>query len=392
MNYDFNQCIDRLQTNSLKWSVEENELPMWVADMDFQTAPAIQQALLNRVQHGIFGYATVTDAWYEAYIHWWKTRHHFTLEKDWLMFCTGVVPAISSIVRKLTTPAEKIVVLTPVYNIFFNSIINNGRLVEECALRYKDGEYTIDFSDLEAKLSDSQTTMLILCNPHNPIGKIWDIKTLDKIGNLCKKHHVIVVSDEIHCDLVDPLKSYVPFASVSEICKQISITCIAPTKTFNIAGLQTACISIPNPLLRQKVNRAINTDEVAEPNAFAIDATIAAYTNGDVWLDALREYVYENKKIVSSFIQTNLPQLYLLPSQATYLLWIDCSKVTHDTQHLTEWIRNHTGLYLSYGEQFGKNGKQFIRINIACPKERLIDGLSRLKKGIESYENNCIKW
>ena len=227
---------------------------------------------------------------------------------------------------------------------------------------------------------------MILCNPHNPIGKIWDRKTLAKIGHLCKKHNVVVLSDEIHCDLTDPDKEYVPFASVNEECKNNSITCIAPTKAFNLAGLQSAAIFVPNEVLRHKVNRGINTDEVAEPNCFATIAATAAFSKGKPWLDELKQYIYENKQIVKDFLKENLNQIYLVPSEATYLLWLDCSKVTNDSKDLTSFIREKTGLFLSNGTQYGTTGKTFIRMNIACPKERLKDGLNRLKEGINLYE------
>ena len=232
--YDFDKLTNRFGTGSLKWDVNEGQLPMWVADMDFETAPEIIQALQKRIEHGVFGYQNVTDDWYQAYQSWWNRRHQFKIEKDWLIFCTGVVPAISSIVRKVTTVGENVLVQTPVYNIFFNSIRNNGRNILESPLVYEQGEYHIDFKDLEEKLSNPQTSLFILCNPHNPIGKIWDRETLEKIGELCDRYHVIVVSDEIHCDLTDPGYEYVPFASVSDQCRENSITCIAPTKTFGI--------------------------------------------------------------------------------------------------------------------------------------------------------------
>jgi len=260
MRYDFDTVINRRNTNSLKWNVKENELPMWVADMDFQTAPEIQAALMRRAEHGVFGYSAVPDEWYEAITGWWNKRHHFVIENQWLMFVTGVVPAISSAVRKLTTPGENVLVQTPVYNIFFNSIINNGRNVLESPLLYDGEQYSIDFADLEEKLESPQTTMMILCNPHNPVGKIWNKETLERIGTLCRKHHVIVLSDEIHCDLTAPGREYIPFASVSQDCRENSVTCIAPTKTFNLAGLQTAAIVVPGEALRNKMHRAINTD------------------------------------------------------------------------------------------------------------------------------------
>ncbi|MCI9053347.1 MAG: pyridoxal phosphate-dependent aminotransferase [Lachnospiraceae bacterium] len=382
MKYDFDIQIDRRNTNSLKWDVAENELPMWVADMDFQTAPEVLSAIKKRVEHGIFGYSIVSEEWNQAIMSWWRERHNFQIQKEWLIFCTGVVPAISSTVRKLTTVGENILIQTPVYNIFFNSIINNGRHVLESPLSYDGEVYHIDFKELEAKLAEPQTTMMILCNPHNPIGKIWDRETLERIGELCWKHHVLVISDEIHCDLTVPEHDYIPFASVSEKCKENSITCIAPTKAFNIAGLQTAAVIIPNETLRHKVNRALNTDEVAEPNAFAIEATVAAFREGEAWLDELREYIQENKKYVNDFLKKELPELKSVPSEATYLLWIDCSNILENATELSKILRETTGLYLSAGNQYGGNGGQFLRMNIACPREVLKDGLKRLKRGI----------
>ena len=239
------------------------------------------------------------------HIGWWKTRHGFSIDKDWLIFCTGVIPAISSIVRKLTTPAEKVVLMTPVYNIFFNSVLNNGRVVLECPLDYSDGSYSIDYKALEKCLSDPQTSLMILCNPHNPIGKIWDAETLRRVADMCKKYSVTVISDEIHCDLTDPGCEYIPFASVSDTARLNSITCAAPTKSFNIAGLQTAAVIVPDPVLRHKVWRSLNTDEVAEPNVFAVDAVVAAYDEGAEWFDALRGYIYDNKKYAEEILDSS---------------------------------------------------------------------------------------
>lgn len=386
MKYNFDILIDRRETNSLKWNVNKNELPMWVADMDFQVAPEILEAIQKRVEHGIFGYSIIPDKWYEAIIYWWKKRHDLDLQKQGLIFCTGVIPAISSIIRKLTTVGENILVQTPVYNNFFNSIINNGRQVLENKLKYDGETYSIDFDDLENKLSNPQTTMMLLCNPHNPIGKIWSKEVLEKIGELCYKYNVIVLSDEIHCDITKPKHNYVPFISVSEKCKQNSITCIAPTKTFNLAGLQTSAVIIPNENLRHKVNRALNTDEVAEPNAFAIEAAIAAFTQGEVWLDELCEYLDKNKQFATEFVKKEIPNIKIVPSDATYLLWVDCSSVSSNAVDLAQYIRNHTGLYVSAGNQYWGNGNYFLRVNIACPRVTLQDGLERLKDGIIKYK------
>ena len=385
MKYDFDTCVDRRNTNSLKWDVKDNELPMWVADMDFQTAPEVREEIIKRAEHGVFGYSVVSEEWYDAYVNWWKKRHGLKMDRDSLIFCTGVIPAISSIVRKLTTPAEKVLIQTPVYNIFFNCILNNGREVIESPLMYDGSEYSVDFCDLEKKLSDPKTSLMILCNPHNPVGKIWDKETLSRIGELCKKHGVIVISDEIHCDITDPGCGYIPFASVSDVCREISITLIAPTKAFNLAGIQTSAVFASNAFLRHKIYRGLNTDEVAEPNAFAVNAAVAAFTRGGEWLDELREYIYINKKITSEFLIKELKEVRLVPSKATYLLWLDCSLFSDDSDELAEFIRSATGLYLSSGSVYGLDSKSFLRLNIACPKDRLVDGLLRLKQGVSEY-------
>lgn len=385
--YDFDKLTNRLGTGSLKWDVNEGQLPMWVADMDFETAPEIIQALQKRIEHGVFGYQNVTDDWYQAYQSWWNRRHQFKIERDWLIFCTGVVPAISSIVRKVTTVGENVLVQTPVYNIFFNSIRNNGRNILESPLVYEGGEYHIDFEDLEEKLSNPQTSLFLLCNPHNPIGKIWDRETLAKIGELCDRHHVTVVSDEIHCDLTDPGYEYVPFASVSDQCRKNSITCIAPTKTFGIPGIQTAAVVVPNPVLRHRVNRGLNTDEVAEPNNFAVAAAVAAFQYGEQWLMELREYLAQNKQYVRDYIGAFLPEIKVVPSHATYLLWLDCSALTDDAGKLQRFMEEHSGLVLTEGEEYGAPGKRFLRLNPACPRSRLQDGMERLKSSITAFKN-----
>ncbi len=389
MPYDFDTPPERRGTGSLKWDVGERELPMWVADMDFAAAPPIRAAIQARAQHGVFGYAILPDAWYEAYAAWWQRRHALTIERDWLIFCTGVVPAISSIVRKLTTPNENVLLCTPVYNIFFNSIVNQGRRVLESPLLYDGTAYQIDWEDLERKLADPQTTMMILCNPHNPIGRIWDAATLSRIGELCARHHVLVLSDEIHCDLTAPGHAYVPFAAVSPLCRDNSITCLAPTKAFNLAGLQTAAVMVPDPVLRHKVWRALNTDEVAEPNAFAVDATIAAFREGADWLDALCAYVQHNRELVGAYLQQHLPALHLVAGEATYLLWIDATALSavpgHADESFPAFLRRTTGLYLSDGAAYGESGRGFLRMNIACPTSRVQEGLERLAEGVRLW-------
>lgn len=380
MKYNFDQIVDRRKTNSYKWDVKENEIPLWVADMDFDTAPEIKAAVKERAELGAYGYAQTDESWEKAYCSWWKKRYDFDISKEWLIFATGVVPVVSSTVRKITTPGENVLLLTPTYNIFYNSIVNNGRNPVECELKYDGEKYEIDFSDLEKKLSDKQTSMMILCNPQNPVGKIWSRNELAKIGELCAKHNVIVLSDEIHCDITEPGKSYIPFASVNDICKNNCIMAAAPTKTFNLAGLGTACAIVPDENLRHKIWRGINTDECGEPAAFSVQAAVSAYEKGEPWLEELRSYVWENRKIVQDFIAEEIPELKVIKSDATYLMWIDISKTAMDGDEFTSKLRDRTGLVLCSGNQYGKGGENFVRVNLATSRSIIQDALARLKK------------
>lgn len=386
LKYNYDRINNRRNTNSMKWDVKKNELPMWVADMDFQTAPAVIEALTQRAKKGIFGYSVIPDKWKDAIQDWWSKRHKTIFEKDWIIFCTGVVPAITCAVKRLTNVGDNVLVQTPAYNVFFNSIFNHGRHVLENELKYDGEKYEIDFDDLEEKLSRPLTTMMILCNPQNPTGNIWSNQDLKKIGELCLKHHVVVVSDEIHCDLTDEGYGYTPFIFASNACANNSVTCISASKAFNIAGLQSAAVVIPDEALRQKMERGLNADEVAEPNVFATDATIAAFTEGEHWLDQLRLYIEQNKMIVKDFLEKEIPNVKMVSSHATYLIWIDCGRIVEDTTELCQFIRKETGLYLSKGKQYRGNGNRFIRMNIACSKKQLEDGLVRFKKGIEEFE------
>lgn len=384
--FDFDKITDRRNTGSVKWDESPDALPMWVADMDFPTAPAVSEAIAERAAHPIYGYTDIPDEWYAAYSNWWERRHGIRYEKDELIFCTGVIPAISTAVRKLTTPAEKVVVMTPVYNIFFNSTLNNGRVLVECPLAYDGLNYSIDFERLEMTLADPQVTLLIMCNPHNPVGKIWTKDELAKVGELCRKNGVIVISDEIHCDLTDPGHEYTPFASASDICREISITCLAPTKTFNIAGIQTAAVAVKNRFLYNKMHRALNTDEVAEANVFAVPAAVAAFTKGEEWLNELRAYIAENKRIVCDFIKNEIPDMWVTPSKATYLLWLGCGKIA-PSREFADHLRKNAGLFLTAGAVYGGSGDNFLRMNIACPRAVVEEGLRRLKKGAETIRN-----
>lgn len=382
MKYNFDEIAKRENTYSLKYDDQKVESPMWVADMDFKTYPGVIKAIEERTKIGAYGYSLIPDEYFETIISWWKRRHNVTFNKEWMIFSSGVVCSLSSIVRKLTSVGENVLIQSPCYNIFYNSIINNGRNIVSNDLVYENGEYHIDFIDLDKKLSNPQTSMMILCNPHNPIGKIWTKEELEQIGFLAKKHNVIVVSDEIHCDFVSPSLHYVPFYSVNETNRDISITLVSPGKTFNLAGLHTSCAIVKNPYLRHKVWRGLNTDEVAEPNFFAIASSIGAYKDGDEWVDELNEYIYENKKIFTEMLNKEVPFIHVVPSNATYLLWVDISSLHLDSVSFTKYLLETVSLRVSDGLEYGHNGDNFIRVNLATNKENVIKGANKLIQAI----------
>ena len=385
MKYNFDELTDRRNESSIKWKVKKGELPMWVADMDFKSPPEVIDAFKERIEKGTYGYTYIDDEWYESYIHHFKTRFNFEIKKEWLVFSTGVIATISSAVRRLSEVANNVVLLTPIYNTFFNSIVNNGRHPLTSDMIYKDGKYEIDFDDLEKKLALEETSLMIFCNPHNPIGKVWTKEEMERIGALCNEYNVTVISDEIHCDLLKPGVKHTPFASVNKTNSMISITTIAPTKTFNLAGIQTSAVFSENPKLRHLVERGLNTDEVAEPNVLALVAPKACYFKGDNWLDELNEYIDKNRQYVRNYLKENIPMIKLVEGDALYLLWLDFSNITSNTTELRDFIRKETGLFLSDGEEYRGNGLSFLRMNIATQFERIKDGMNRLKKGIELY-------
>jgi cystathionine beta-lyase len=387
--YNFDKTANRLETSSLKWMYPD-VLPMWVADMDFDTLDIVKDAIKKRVDLGALGYTNTPDYYFDAFRDFWIKRHHVDFKKEWMIFSTGVVPAISSIVRRVTKINDRVLVLTPTYNIFFNSIINNHREVSQSDLIYDGKEYKIDWKDFEARIKNG-VRMLILCNPQNPVGKIWSRGEIERIGKICYENNVVVLSDEIHCDIVTPGMEYIPFASVNDINKQISITCISASKCFNLAGLQGACVVIPNEKIRKLVNRGLNTDEVAEGNAFVYDAFSVALNKGEAWLDEMNKYVYNNKKILRNFLNENLKDLDYHFGDATYLAWVDCKRITDDTKFLCEYLKDKAKVYFSYGEEYGVNFKTFIRINLATSKENVIEGLNRLLKGINLYKEEYNK-
>ncbi len=385
--YNFDNLRDRRGTYSYKWDVPADVLPMWVADMDFETAPEVKAAILNRAEHGVFGYSYTPYEYFESICDFWEKRHGYRFDINDMIYASGVVAAISSIVRKLTTPAEKVLIQPPVYNIFYNSIYNSGRYIAENELKLINGKYSIDFDDFEKKVSDPQLTLFILCNPHNPVGKVFTKEELLKMGELCKKYGVIVLSDEIHCEFTYPKKTYTTFPSVSDVCRDNSVTLISPSKSFNIAGLGAACAIAHDPLIRQRVYRGLNTDEVGEPNAFAIQASIAAYREGESWLEEMLDYVEENKRFAKDYIKNNIPCLSVPQTNATYLLWVDAGKIGIDSVTLCDRLIKEVGIKLSDGLEYGECGRYFIRINLATSRANIEKGLSRLKKGIENIIN-----
>jgi len=387
MQHNFDEKIVRRGTNSYKWDSKTSDdiIPLWVADMDFKTAQPIIDALTNRVQHGIFGYTKVPDAYYNAVISWFARRHNFIIEKEWMIYTIGVVPAISATILALTEPGDKVIVQEPVYNCFFSSIRNNKCESFSNDLIYKDGKYTIDFDDLEQKAADPKAKVMLLCNPHNPAGRVWTKDELEKVGEICFRNNVIVVSDEIHCDLVYPGYTHIPFASLGQQFLKNSVTCVAPSKTFNLAGLQIANILTYDADIRKKIDKAININEVCDVSPFAVEGLIAAYTHEDSekWLDDLRAYLWENYLLVKGFFAENLPQFPILPLEATYLVWIDTSVLNIKSEKLTELLIEKGKVWLNEGTVYGKAGEGFMRLNIACPRDVLQEGLNRLKTAFD---------
>lgn len=377
---DFNQIIPRRGTASVKWdeSSDPYMLPMWVADMDFRTAPAIIAALKTRAEHGVFGYEHVPDSYYDAVINWFTRRHGWTMRREWIIYTSGVVPAVSAIIKAVTKPGDKVLVQTPVYNCFFSSIRNNGCTVEENPLIYENHTYRIDFDDFERRASQPNVTAFLLCNPHNPAGRVWSRDELRRMGDICLRHDVFVIADEIHCDIVMPDYRYTPFASVSDSFLTHSATCTAPTKTFNIAGLQIANITAADPSVRRRIDRAININEVCDVSVFGPAALEAAYNDSEAWLNELLAYIKANYDCLCEFFTTHLPQLPVVKLEGTYLVWVDCSALGKSSSVIVDELKQRQHLWLNDGEMYGERTRPFVRINIACPRQTLTEGLNRL--------------
>lgn len=386
MKYDFDEIIVRRGTDSYKWDSADNEnvLPMWVADMDFRTAPAIVDALRRRVEHGIFGYTRVPDGYYAAVTDWFARRHNWSIDRGWMIYTSGVVPAISAIIKALTVSGDKVLVQTPVYNCFFSSIRNNGCEMLSSPLVLSDNTFAIDFGDLERKAADPKVKLMLLCNPHNPAGRVWRRDELERIGEICIRHGVRVISDEIHCELVFPGHRYTPFASISGEFLRHSVTCISPSKAFNIAGLQIANIVCADADCRRKIDRTINDNEVCDVNPFGVVATQAAYNEGEDWLNQLIGYIHSNYIYMCGFCREHLPEFPLTVLEGTYLVWMDCRKLAMASEELEHRLVSEAGLWLNAGTMYGTAGEGFMRWNIACPRARLAEGLKRFADFVAS--------
>ena len=385
MKYNFDEIILRRGTNSYKWDSagDADVLPMWVADMDFRTAPPVVEALRKRVEHGIFGYVRVPDAYYSAVTNWFARRHDWQIEKEWIIYTTGVVPALSAVIKALTAPGDKVMVQTPVYNCFFSSIRNNGCGMIANPLIYRNGTYQIDFADLEQKAADPSIKVLLLCNPHNPAGRVWTKQELTRIGDICIRNNVWVVADEIHCELVFPGHTYIPFASISQEFLMHSVTCTSPSKAFNLAGLQIANIISADTDIRTKIDKAININEVCDVNPFGVEALMAAYNDGEEWLEELKQYLFANYNYLRAYFEEYLPEFPVSILEGTYLVWVDCSVLNQSSDEIIKTLLEKVKIWVNEGSLYGEAGEGFIRINIACPRQQLIEGLNRLRRALK---------
>lgn len=378
----FDEIINRRGSGSYKWDSCPNDstLPLWVADMDFQTAPCIIDALRRRVEHGVFGYVRVPDSYYDAVIQWFSRRHHWIMQRHHIIYTSGVVPAISAIIQAMTRPGDKVLVQTPVYNCFFSSIRNNGCQMVASPLVREGDTYRIDYQDLEQKASDPDVRVMLLCNPHNPAGRVWSREELTRIGEICIRHNVFVVSDEIHNELVMPGFVYTPFASISEDFSRHCAVCTSPSKSFNIAGLQIANITVADDDIRAKIDKSININEVCDVNPFGVVALQAAYSQaGEEWLGELLTYLHRNYQLLCQFFAAHLPMLPLTRLEGTYLVWVDCSVLGMSSEAIEEDLLKEQNLWLNSGDMYDPAGSKFLRINIACPSSTLMQALGRLR-------------
>lgn len=387
MEYDFSRPTDRRGTDSYKWdsAPEADIIPLWVADMDFETFPAITEALQRRVAHGIFGYTRVPEAYYEAVCRWFKKRHGWHINREDIIYTSGVVPAVSAVIKALTLPGDQVIVQGPVYNCFFSSIRNNGCEMVSNSLIYNKEElrYEIDFDDLERKLKHERARLMLLCNPHNPGGRVWTRDELTSVAELCRKYGVRVVSDEIHCELTLYDNEYVPFGSLPDELSRDSITCCSPSKAFNTAGLQIANIVCRDAEVRNRINRAININEVCDVNPFGVIALQAAYSDeGYEWLTQLRKYISANYDLLLERFARELPKCKVMRMEGTYLAWIDCSELHIPSDEIEKMLMHENKVWVNAGSMYGAEGAAFIRINMACTSELLNEGITRIVNGL----------
>lgn len=387
MEYDFSRPTDRRGTDSYKWdsAPEADIIPLWVADMDFETFPAITEALQRRVAHGIFGYTRVPEAYYEAVCRWFKKRHGWHINREDIIYTSGVVPAVSAVIKALTLPGDQVIVQGPVYNCFFSSIRNNGCEMVSNSLIYNKEElrYEIDFDDLERKLKHERARLMLLCNPHNPGGRVWTRDELTRVAELCRKYGVRVVSDEIHCELTLYDNEYVPFGSLPDELSRDSITCCSPSKAFNTAGLQIANIVCRDAEVRNRIDRAININEVCDVNPFGVIALQAAYSDeGYEWLTQLRKYISANYDLLLERFARELPKCKVMRMEGTYLAWIDCSELHIPSDEIEKMLMHENKVWVNAGSMYGAEGASFIRINMACTSELLNEGITRIVNGL----------
>lgn len=387
MEYDFSRPTERRGTDSYKWdsAPETDIIPLWVADMDFETFPCITEALQRRVAHGIFGYTRVPEAYYEAVCNWFGKHHGWHINRKDIIYTSGVVPAVSAVIKALTLPGDQVIVQGPVYNCFFSSIRNNGCETVSNSLIYNKEElrYEIDFDDLERKLAHERARLMLLCNPHNPGGRVWTRDELTRVAELCRKYGVRVVSDEIHCELTLYDNEYVPFGSLPDELSHGSITCCSPSKAFNTAGLQIANIVCRDAEVRNRIDRAININEVCDVNPFGVIALQAAYSDeGYEWLTQLRAYISSNYDLLRERFARELPKCKVMRMEGTYLAWIDCSQLHIPSDEIEEMLMHENKVWVNAGSMYGTEGAAFIRINMACTSELLNEGITRIVNGL----------
>ena len=386
MIYDFDEIVERRGTGCVKWDEEapcqggcrippEEVIPLWVADMDFRAAPAILEAVRKRAEHGVFGYNIVPESYYEAVISWFCRRHQWSIQRQSILYTTAVVPAMSCVIKASTMPGEKVLILSPAYNCFFSSIKNNGCEVLESPLQVSGDSFEVDWNDFELKCADEKTTLFLLCNPHNPSGRVWTREELTKMNDICKKHGVMVASDEIHCELVMPGYTFVPFGTITEDCVVMN----SPSKNFNTAGLQIANIICPHPSWRRRIDRAININEVCDVNPFGIVALQAAYNESEDWIDQLNKYLLCNYQLLCDYVAEHIPSWRVCRLEGTYLPWVDVSAMGIPVEELCDRLLTQGRVRVNPGTMYGpETGKGYIRLNIACPRSVLKEGLERI--------------